>query len=399
MFTLRSLCNGTRRRLFCVASLGVLVLSAPLASAAPADAAAITRFEEGRKAFEAGQFETALASFQASLSLLPSPNTRLYIARCYRALGKPASAFTSYRRAAAEATDRIRDTGEKRFGITRDGATSEMGEIEPTVPRLTLAVPSDAPAEMIVKVDDVEVPRAAWGTAVETDPGKHYVTASAPRRRKFEKELQLASGQQLRIELLTPRVPTARIALRFTSRPSGLDVQVDGAPLDPADWASVREVDPGEHRIIARAPGYGEFISEKRVTDGTSLEVTVSLFPAKAPPVRLPKWMFFTATGLAVASIGIAAGVAVSAKSTAGAQESLSPLARDPSAQSDIQGLSTDANILFVSGAVFAAGAGVLFFFTDWTGRRSSDSPPADRAALAPWVTPEGAGLVAKGAF
>src|SRR5262245_12349049 len=94
-----------------------LSTSRALASDA-SDAAALKEFETGRAAFEAGQFESALSAFQSSLQLLPSPNTRLYIARCQRALGKTASAHTNFTRAAREAADRLNATGEKRYQAT-----------------------------------------------------------------------------------------------------------------------------------------------------------------------------------------------------------------------------------------------------------------------------------------
>ncbi len=60
-------------------------------------AAALQKFDAGRRAFDKGSFEEALLAFQASYALTPSPNSRLFIARCYRALGKVASAYTAYR--------------------------------------------------------------------------------------------------------------------------------------------------------------------------------------------------------------------------------------------------------------------------------------------------------------
>src|ERR1019366_10376807 len=57
----------------------------------PSLAAALKRFESGRKAFDAGRYDEALGEFQASLELLSSPNNRMYIGRCYRGLGPSSS--------------------------------------------------------------------------------------------------------------------------------------------------------------------------------------------------------------------------------------------------------------------------------------------------------------------
>jgi tetratricopeptide (TPR) repeat protein len=99
--------------------LAVLLMSvAPPARAADDQnlTIALKKFDAGRKAFEGGAFEEALIAFQESIALSPSPNSRLYIARCYRALGKVASAYTAFHLAAHEAQDRLTATKEKRSG-------------------------------------------------------------------------------------------------------------------------------------------------------------------------------------------------------------------------------------------------------------------------------------------
>ena len=63
-------------------------------------AAGLKKFDAGRRAFEEGKFEEALIAFQASHELLASPNTRLYMGRCSRALGKVGSAYTALHSAA-----------------------------------------------------------------------------------------------------------------------------------------------------------------------------------------------------------------------------------------------------------------------------------------------------------
>lgn len=122
---------GPTRIRWCARALAAVVAASAVTApsrethAAPAsDAAALKKFEDVRKAYDAGKFEEALLAFKASLELLASPNTRLYIARCYRALGKPASAYTTYRLASKAAQDRLNATGEKRYTATRDAAAA-----------------------------------------------------------------------------------------------------------------------------------------------------------------------------------------------------------------------------------------------------------------------------------
>ena len=358
------------------------------------NAAALGRFEEGKKAFDSGKFEEALIAFQASQSLLPSPNSRLYIARCYRALGKVASAYTNFRLASREAQDRLGATGEKRYSATRDAAASEAAEIEPKVPRLTLAVASDLPDGFVVKVDGAEILKAAWGTAIETDPGEHTVEASGPRLSPFSKSVSLKEGAQVRIAVEATRLPTASIAMRFATRPAGLAMELDGRPLDANAAEARRETDVGVHRIVVHAPGYKDFVWEKSLDDHGDEVVDVHLEPdleatrGKGPP----KWLFFGAAGLAVASVAAGTIFAVHASSTASDETAKDPLLRDPAVRDDVKSAATRANVFFIAGAALGVGAGALFFLTDW---KSADEKKQG-ARFAPWIGPSAGGVAAR---
>lgn len=363
-------------------------------------AAALGRFEEGKNAFDGGKFEEALLAFQASQSLMPSPNSRMYIGRCYRALGKVASAYTNLRLASREAQDRLTATGEKRYSATRDAAASEAAELEPKVPRLTLAVPSDAPEGFAVKVDGAEVPKAAWGTATETDPGAHTIEATGPRLQTFSKKLTLKEGEQLRIDVEAKRLPTASFLLRFATRPAGLAVELDGKPIDAATAEAKRETDVGAHTIVVHAPGYKDFLWKKALADRDDVAVDVTLAPdlavtrAKGPP----KWLFFGVTGLTVASVAVGAVLAVKASGTARDETAKDPLLRDPAARDQVKSTATVANAFFIAGAVLGVGAGTLFILTDWKGAERVE-PKAPQTSFSPWIGPGGAGLAARGTF
>ena len=365
----------------------------------PAEAAGARKFDAGKKAYEARQFPEALAAFQESLSLLPSPNTRLYIGRCFRALDKPASAYTAFRQAAREASDRVRATDEKRFKATRDTATSEAAEIEGKVPRLTVAMPSDAPEGAAVKLDDNDLPRGAWGTAFEIDPGTYRISAYGPRRKSFETTVVVHEAEQARVDVLIPRLPTGVIVFRFATRPSGLEVKLDGEPVDPTDWGRLREVDTGAHEVSAHASGYDDFVWSKVVGDSEKAEVEIRLSPIKTPAGSggggTPRWVFLGVAGLTVVDLGIATGLAIHAKSLSDKQKALDPLERDADTQSQIRSLSADANVMFILGAALAVGSTVLFFTTDWKMK-----PSERRAIAAPFVTRDGGGgVVAVGRF
>lgn len=342
------------------------------------EAAAFRQFEEGVKLYEGGQFERALVAFQGSMQLLSSPNTRLYVARCYRALGKTASAYTSYKRAAREAIDRQRATGEKRYAATRDAATAESAEIEPKVSRLTLAVPSNVPADFEVLLDGAALPSGTWGTALELDPGPHEVVARAARHREWRQQVELAEGEQLRAQVELVPIPTAYVTLVFRSRPSGMALTMGNKPVDvPTGAPRPQQVDAGKLVIRADAPGYEPFLWSRTLRNGERAEVVIDLHAAALPAAAsrgTPPWLLYGT--LAATGVGFAAGTffGLSAQGESDDQRALDPLQRDEDTQSRIERDALFADIGFVVGTAGAISSAILFFTTDWGKRASSKS-------------------------
>lgn len=359
-------------------------------------AAALKKFDAGRTAFDGGAFEEALLAFQASYSLSPSPNSRLYIARCYRALGKVASGYTTYRFAAREAQDRLGTTGEKRYAGTRDAANAEAGEIEAKVPRLTIVVPGGLPAGFLVKRDGGELTSAAWGVGVETDPGTVIIEANGPRLVPFKQTVILTEGQQIRVEVKVVRVPTATIGFQFKTRPTGMAITLDDAPLDATGMTAPREVDVGRHAVVVSAPGYVPVHWQKTLANGDAAVVGVELQPdvRASSPKGSAKWIFFTVGAAAVASLAVASVVAIDAKSKESAELAKDPFSRSTSTRDSIRSEATTANVLFVAGGVLGIGAAVLGFTTQWKAEKSGPS-----VGLNPWIGPAGMGLGARGRF
>lgn len=392
-----------------VAALAVILAMAPgaflTALATPAAAAGdeattagLEKFNQGRKAYEARHYAEALAAFKASLALLPSPNTRLYIGRCYKALGKVASAHTALKLAAQEAQDRLTASGEKRYSATRDAAKQEAAAIEAKVPFLTIAVPANPPPGFVVEVNGTPLPQAAWGVATGTDPGDVVVTATGRRLRPFKKTVKLVEGAHVRVDIPLARIPTARLAVKLSTMPAGLTLSLDGQPIDVAGASTPRELDPGRHTLVANAPGYLPFKWSHSLADTESKVVVVSLEPSPrggGGTHGTPKWLFFAVAGASVVTAGVGAYVGLHAKSQQNDQLALSPYARDPGVRSSIHQQAVLTDVLFGTSGALALGAVVLAFTTEWHGKES----PPPHVAFAPWVAPGAGGLGAHGSF
>lgn len=379
----------------------VCAVAGPVAradSAADTAAIALKKFEEGRRAFEAGDFKAALAAFQASLELQPSPNSRLYIGRCHRALGRTASAFTSFRLSAREAQDRLVASGENRYAATRDAANGEAAALEDKVPYITIAVPSDVPSDFEVRVDGTALPRSVWGTALPFDPGSHVVEARGHRVTPFAENVVLRDGDKHRADVRAARVPTATVSVRFESRPSGVAVRVDGEAVDAGSLDRERELDVGAHVVEATAPGYLPFRWEKTLADREEAKVTIKLSPVpqkiRETKSGTPRWMFFGVAATSVVALGGGTYFALRASSLANGETAKDPLQRDPTVRDRVSSQAQTANGFFIAGAALGIGASVLLITTRWR----SDEPRGASVGVGPWIG-AGAGVTARGTF
>jgi hypothetical protein len=338
------------------------------AVASEAIAASLRRFDEGRAAFEKGEFEEARRAFEASNKLQASPNSLLYIGRCYRETGKIASAYVTLVRSAREANARLETTLEKRYAATRDAAAAEAIALEPRVPRLTLAVPSNVPDGFELTVNGVALAPESWGIAFETDPGPVVVRARGARMRPFATSFMLAEGERHRVDVVAERVPTATIAIAPATWPSGLVLELDGAPIAPNEITRERELDVGPHRLTASAPAYVPWRWEKALADGQHERIVLDLKPAPPATARrgTPPWLFFAVAGAAVVAAGIGGGLAIDATARDHTENAKNPFVRSPEERDSIRAEGTLANAMLVSGAVLGISAAVLFFTTGW---------------------------------
>lgn len=96
---------------------------------------------------------------------------------------------------------------------------------------------------------------------------------------------------RVQIEALQPKVPTLTLVLSPTA-PAGLVVERDGVPLQGAALGVALPIDPGEHVIVAHAPGMPDERHTVRVEAGESKRLELPLRamppPSTAPPVNEP---------------------------------------------------------------------------------------------------------------
>ena len=349
----------------------------------PAPGAALKKFEEGVTAFAANNPAEALQLFQASMELEPSPNTRFKIAKCFLALGRTGSAYSTFRRAAKEAQDRVAATGEQRFAPTQLAAAAEAAQLETQVPRISLVLPTELPADVVAEVtftlDGGALPASIVGTAIELDPGPHSLKATGPRVEPCELHVEALPGENKRVELPLLRRKTGNLVLRFTKRPVGLAVSIDAQPISSALVDSPILLGVGLHKVVVSAPGYLDFAAEQTLHDQENLPVTINLSAAPRASGGIPKAAFFATAAGTLVLLGVGIGYGVAAQNTANDQLMImNPLLRDPTVRDNVRTNATIANVFFgLSGALGIATVG-LAIATRW---RTPPARPAARVA------------------
>ena len=186
--------NGARAVMFGVAiALGGVGLPATAAAQVALDGRAL--FQQGRAAYDAQRWDEALALFQQSMAALPSPNTRLYVGRCLRALGRYGEAWQELSRAATEAN--ARRAQEPRFTPTAEAALAESMALTDRIAYVVVEVP-DAPPGTTVTLNGRVLSREEFNTLLAVDGTTAAVEALAPGVVPYRGSSQVTAGHQAR---------------------------------------------------------------------------------------------------------------------------------------------------------------------------------------------------------
>lgn len=154
---------------------------------AESKAAAEALFDEGKKAMSAGDYASACQKFEQSDALDPAIGTELNLASCYEKAGRTASAWATFRRAAALAKAKKQPDREKL-------ARKRAEELEASLSRLTIVVPDAARVPgLVVTRNGSEVGSELYGQPVPLDPGTLTIEAKAPGKIAFSTKVDLSA--------------------------------------------------------------------------------------------------------------------------------------------------------------------------------------------------------------
>jgi len=183
-------------------------------------------FDHARTLMKEGKYAEACPKLAESQRLDAGLGTMLYLADCYEKTGQTASAWTEFLDAAAVA----HATGQPE----REQKARERGAaLEPRLNRLSISLASGADVPGLqVRADGRPLDRALWGKPVPIDPGEHSVSATAPGKQPWSKNVQIsASDTATAFAVVPPLVEEARpeepskgappVTVGVTPRPPG----------------------------------------------------------------------------------------------------------------------------------------------------------------------------------
>lgn len=224
---------------------GTLLLSLALAIAAPSTALAAgvspakatpvqreqaqRRFIKGRTLYTSKKYEAALTELNASLDIVASPNTRLYIARTLRDMGKLVPAYVELGRAAVEANELVRD--DARYEQAATAARDERAQLEPKLAFLEVTVAHPAP-DTTLRVSGDEVRRGGWAEPVPVVPGEVTVVAETPGRPPVTQQITVRAAEHKQVAIDAGVEPTPVPAAQPTI------VETKASAMRPLAWAT-----------------------------------------------------------------------------------------------------------------------------------------------------------------
>jgi len=220
-------------RLVTTLILSLVVLLVPAwAFAAPSAAetkAALEKFKQAQKSFDAKDYAQTLELARAALEVTGSPNARLYVARALRELGQLPEAHAELERTLKDARELARK--DAKYEPTRDAAAAELALLDQRVGKVIVAL-VDPPPGVKVEVNGKPLDATQVGQPVAVAPGDVVARAHGDGAAPVEKQVQIAAGATLTVTLVfkpeaaqgpaTAEKPAVSAAATTKSRGSGL---------------------------------------------------------------------------------------------------------------------------------------------------------------------------------
>jgi serine/threonine-protein kinase len=256
------------RLLVCAVTLAwAPVTSAEVSPAAKATAEVL--FDDALSLMKAGSFEQACPKLETSQRMDPAIGTLLYLGECYEKTGRAASAWVTFREAAA--------LGRSLSQVQRANvAQARADQLQPQLARLTVEVSSQARAlpGLQVRFGTMLLDPAVFGTSMPVDPGEVTVEATAPGHAPFSTKVRI-DARGTGVVSVPALVPVPAAAQPSAAVPGAPSVEPAAAPVsEPAAAAGPRRglgavpIVLGSAGIIGL--GIGTYFGVKAISDASA---------------------------------------------------------------------------------------------------------------------------------
>lgn len=182
-----------------MASMAAMAANAVVPCALAAEAltpeqvqAARTSFKEGLELEKKADYEGALAKFQATAAIKATPQVEFHVALCEAKLHRYVAALADLRKAETDAK-------EAKVAEVAEAAPKLAAEIEPLVPKVTIAVSAGTAASLAIDGASVDV--AKIGTPIPLDPGAHSIAAKDADGNEKKVDVDLAEKDDKQVTI------------------------------------------------------------------------------------------------------------------------------------------------------------------------------------------------------
>jgi len=213
----------------------VLLMLAPIlahAQTAQDEVTASAQFDRGLSEMKAGRFDVACPALAESYHLDPRAGTLFTLAECESKWGLIATAVAHYEDYLARFSKMTPEQKRGQRGREKI-ASQQVGQLKPEIPTLTVQLPKDAPSNVSVTRDEVQLGRASYGVALPIDPGEHVIATITPDGKR-EKHFTITRRDSMTIEVELPEAKPAPAPIVPTTAP----VKESPPPPPPEEHAS-----------------------------------------------------------------------------------------------------------------------------------------------------------------
>lgn len=201
-------------------------------------------YKDAKDKFDARDYDKALDMSEQAEKLFPHPMIVLLKGRILRQMGKLREASAVLKQVKVQAAQLSKPA----LLVLNDELVGVSDEMRVKGELVVQVEPADA--RVAVDGTEVKMPYARWFTT-----GKKRIEAGAPGRKTVVREVELTSGATSEVKINLDR-QDGRVVVIVGGGLRGVDVRIDGAPLEIADAqrvgdrAPAKSVEPGQHEVM-----------------------------------------------------------------------------------------------------------------------------------------------------